>query len=90
MYESKRDAHFQSKAYLSLQSYVRLHRGRKAFLAEDFRKWLETYRPMTVPHDWRSLGIVFRWARDNGLIKRVGSAPARTSHGNWKPKWVGV
>lgn len=87
MYESKRDARFQSLAYLWLRSYVRRHR--KPFLAENFRHWLETNRPNVEPHDWRSLGIVFRWARDNGLIRRVGSAPAKTSHGNYKPKWVG-
>lgn len=89
MYESKRDAHFQSLAYLWLKKFARSRKGRP-FLAETFRAYLESEHRELQPYDWRSLGICFRWAKDEGLIRRVGSAPARTSHGNWKPKWVGV
>lgn len=88
MYESKRDAEFQTLAYIHLRRFAKLRKHR-AFLAEEFRAWLEKHHPDLEPKDWRSLGCVFSWAKGNGMIACAGSAPARTSHGNWKPKWVG-
>lgn len=87
-YESKRDAEFQNRARLAFRRFLRHMKG-QPWIAERFCDWIEQVFPLELwPKDWRSIGQVIRWAKDEGLIRRVGSAPARTSHGNWKPKWV--
>ena len=88
MYESKRDARFQTYARTILRRFIN-RRLNKPFLAEEFRAFLEN-EGTVHPADWRSLGWVLKDAHLSGRIKRVGSAPAKTSHGNYKPKWVGV
>lgn len=86
LYESKRDQTFQTAARMAIRLFLRRQKCRP-FLAEEFRAWLTLEG--IEPIDWRSLGWVVKDAQSAGLIRRVGSAPARTSHGNWKPKWVG-
>ena len=88
MYESKRDARFQTHARFLLRRFMS-RRKNKPFLSEEFRAYLERECKFQ-PADWRSLGWVIKDAQSSGRIKRVGSAPAKTSHGNYKPKWVGV
>lgn len=56
------------------------------FLAEDFVAWCGT-RDLAAPLDGRAWGEVFRRGAKQGIIRRVGYAPANTSNRSPKCLW---
>lgn len=63
-----------------------LSRAPGTFLAEDWREWA-THRGLDSPPDGRAFGSVLQSAAKDGLIVKVGYAPARSSNLSPKVQW---
>lgn len=57
------------------------------FTCEQFRDYAARIG-LEAPHDARAFGVVISRAIRRGFIKRVGVAPARSSHGSLKPVYA--
>ena len=62
---------------------------REDWLTEDFREWA-AQAGLDPPPDGRAFGKVMQSAQREGLIKRVGYAPANSSNGSAKVLWRAV
>lgn len=60
-----------------------------ALLAEDVRGFAEA-RGFTFPPDGRAWGVVFQSAAREGLIVKVGYAPAKSSNMSPKVQWRAI
>lgn len=77
---------WMSKASALLQMFVTL-RGKDTFMAEDFVEWMKRNYPAIPPPDPRAFGGVIQKAAREGLIERVGYAPANSSNRSPKCVW---
>lgn len=77
---------WSAKAMHALHLYCVQHPGTK-FLGEQVREWAELGKLVPVPPDERSWGSIFRSAAADGLLKRVGYAPAKSSNLSPKCLW---
>lgn len=62
-------------------------RGHREFMAEDIREYAEAHG-FDRPPDGRAWGIVFQSAAREGLIRKAGYAPARSSNLSPKVLWA--
>lgn len=72
-------------AYSHLEAFCRARRGEK-FMVEDLRAFAEA-RGFTSPTTEKAWGAVIRRAAGNGLIRKVGYAPAKSSNLSPKCQW---
>ena len=85
--KANRGAPFWStRALMAIEKYCLAHPGEK-FLGEDVREWAEGKRLVSVPENEKAWGSVFRTAAQLKIIRKVGSAPARSSNMSPKCLW---
>lgn len=77
---------WSAKATHAVHLYCVQHPGTK-FLGEDVREWAEGQRLVPAAPDERAWGSIFRSAAADGLLKRVGYAPAKSSNLSPKCLW---
>lgn len=70
----------------ALNLYARM--ARRPWTVEEAREWIGDLAP--PPKDARAWGAVASMAVRHNLIKHVGYAPARSSHGSPKRTYVGA
>lgn len=79
------DPHWSSRAYSALELYCK--KVAEPFIIEDVRAWAEGLGLISPPHDLRAWGAVIRRAAANGIVRKVGFAPARSSNLSPKVSW---
>ena len=79
---------WSDEAYRYLQDFCRISEGER-FIIEDARLWAAG-QGFESPTDERAWGAVIRRAAANGMIRKVGYAPARSSNLSPKCQWEAV
>lgn len=86
--KANRDAPgWSDEAFLAVKRFCASMYSGKLFLTEDVRAWAERGGYVSRPDNERAWGAVMRRAAANGLIKKVGYAPARSSNLSPKVQW---
>ena len=82
------DPNWSDRAYSALTLYCT--KATEPFIIEDVRAWAEGLGLISPPHDSRAWGAVIRRAAGNGLVSKVGFAPAKSSNLSPKVLWQAV
>jgi hypothetical protein len=89
--KADRDQEGWSDAALAcVRSFCRAHGHGHQFLTEDVRLYGETLELVEKPENERAWGAVMRMAATDGIIRKVGFAPARSSNLSPKVLWEAV
>ena len=84
-------AEWSSKARLAvigfIQSSMRIYNGDR-FLVEEVRDWAEALELIEPPANGRAWGAVIRRCAKEGIIRKDGYLPARSSNMSPKTAWV--
>jgi hypothetical protein len=70
-----------------VRQFCKSHGAGHQFLAEDIRLYAETLELLERPENERAWGAVMQRAAREGIIRKVGYAPARTSNLSPKVLW---
>jgi len=76
-------------AEAALLRYCLAHRGQD-FLTEQVREWGESLDLVDAPFNAKAWGGVMRRSAANGVIRKVGYGPARSSHFSPKVLWQAI
>lgn len=81
------DQNWRVDAQSAVQMFCAAHEGEQ-FLGEDVRTWAEDLELVTPPTEARAWGSVLRRAAADGLIRKVGYGPAKSSNLSPKTLWA--
>lgn len=75
-------------AYLGLVYFIGEHKA--PFLTEQVREFCEAEKCVDPPANARAWGSIMQAAMRNGLIEKIGYAPARSSNLSPKVLWMAI